>query len=240
MIGKKHFKEMKMSNNQGHGFTWEDLIIQAITNMTKKELNEKMEGGHCHRVDIPNGTWGPNRIRVETDITVKSCQKETIYCSDITNFIETLKRGVKLVLGRYEQYPLYKQFHTVMEWDIKPLHFPKIVGTMDLKELESFVKYVKTIPPGRQAQLDNQVRWKEKRDDILFNTNSKLTIDAKIDSKKQRRTQCGLSIRDLSMVVEPKVFKDEYDGLQLPLKIKSTARQFNVNPYVDNFNKFFA
>ena len=52
MIGKKHFKD----NNQGHGFTWEDLIIQAITNMTKKELNEKMEGGHCHRVDIPNGT----------------------------------------------------------------------------------------------------------------------------------------------------------------------------------------
>ena len=40
------------------------------------------------------------------------------------------------------------------------------------------------------------------------------------------------------MVVEPKIFK-EYNGLQLPLKIKSTARQFNVNPYVDNFNKFF-
>ena len=60
---------------------------------------------------------------------IYSKEKETIYCSDITNFIETLKRGVKLVLGRYEQYPLYKQFHTVMEWDIKPLHFPKIVGT---------------------------------------------------------------------------------------------------------------
>ena len=35
MIGKKHFKEMKMSNNQGHGFTWEDLT-EHITNIKER------------------------------------------------------------------------------------------------------------------------------------------------------------------------------------------------------------
>ena len=239
MNGKIHIKEMKMSINQSHGFDWENLIIRSKINMTKKELNEEMNGGHSHRVDIPIGTWGPDKIKVTTDISVKSCQKETIACSDIMNFIKTLKGGVKIILGRYDQYPMEKVFHTVMEWDIKPLHFPKIVGTMDLKELESFVKYVKTIPYGLQAQLDNQVRWKEMRDDILFNTNSKLTIDAKIDSNRQRRTQCGLNIFDLCRIVKPKIFKNEYSGLQLPLKIKSTAREFKVNPYLENYKRHF-
>ena len=104
-----------------------------------------------------------------------------------------------MIIGLYNQVTkTRKEYHTIYEVYIKPEHHSLFWGGMKLDTIDGFVKYIKSIPRGKEAQLENMKLWKEKRQYIYENEGKGLmSIDAKVDSGNQRRTQCGFRLKQL-------------------------------------------
>jgi hypothetical protein len=90
------------------------------------------------------------------------------------------------------------------------------------------VDYVKGIESGKSAQMANRAVWKQRRQEIYDTHGQGLcAIDAKIDSKNQRRVQCSIKIDKLidSGIAYSK-YETEYKGIKLPYEQLSAPRQF--------------
>jgi hypothetical protein len=211
---------------QSHGVLFEDSVIRAITGLSKDEYQTKLENAYTASMDVVKG------IESDADYSVKvSKDGKSIGCGDILRFVRHCRDGeFTMVVGAWCQVtPEIKRYNCIYEFDIKPDHYAKLWAGITEQSLEPFVEYVKSIPHGPEGQLAHQKLWKQKRKDI-YNLHGQgiCKIDAKVDSKKQRRVQCSVKIRDLIATKEitHRKYETEYKGIKLPYEQDSGPRQF--------------
>jgi len=210
---------------QNHGVLFEDSIIRAITGLSKDEYQSKLENAYTASMDVVKG------IESNTDYSIKvSKDGKSIGCGDLLRFMRHSRDGeFTMVVGAWQQItPTTKRYNTIYEFNITPADCPKLWDRITEEDVQPFVEYVKSIEPGKSAQMANRKLWKERRQAIYDVYGQGLcAIDAKIDSKNQRRVQCSIKIDKLiDSGIEYIKYETEYKGIKLPYEQTSSPRQF--------------
>jgi hypothetical protein len=210
---------------QNHGVLFEDSIIRAITGLSKDEYQSKLENAYTASMDVVKG------IESNTDYSIKvSKDGKSIGCGDLLRFMRHSRDGeFTMVVGAWQQItPTTKRYNTIYEFNITPADCPKLWDRITEEVVQPFVEYVKSIEPGKSAQMANRKLWKERRQAIYDVYGQGLcAIDAKIDSKNQRRVQCSIKIDKLiDSGIEYIKYETEYKGIKLPYEQTSSPRQF--------------
>ena len=213
-----------MAEVQNHGVLFEDTVIKSITGMSKEEYQKTLEGAYTASMDIPKG------FSSEVNYSVKVSGGKGLGGGDILRFLRhCLDDEFTIIAGAWRQVsPEKKVYSEIYEFDITPEHYKKLFENISEEVLTEFVEYVKAIAPGKEAQLANRKLWKEKRRTI-YETCGRgvIAIDAKIDSKTQRRVQCSAKIQGLIDAEIPyRKYTEEYRGIQLPYEQESKPRTF--------------
>jgi hypothetical protein len=212
---------------QSHGVLFEDNIVRAITGVSKDEYQTELPNGYTASMDVVKG------IKSNANYSIKvSKDGKSIGCGDILRIVEHCKNNeFTMVVGAWRQIsPTVKRYDCIYEFDIRPEHYQKLWSGITENALESFVQYVKEIPHGPQGQELHKKLWKQKRQQI-YDTHGQglFKIDAKIDSKNQRRVQCSIKIKDLieTKEITYRKYDTEYKGIPLPYEQNSSPRQFS-------------
>ena len=208
---------------QNHGVVFESRIILAHTGVTKDEYQSKLKSAYTASMDIQKG------ILSDKNYSVKACKEaKKIYCGDALRFYAHCRDDdFTIIMGAWKQTSkTMKTFYQIIEVDISKDKFSELWSDVEESALENFVNYVKSIPSGKQGQLDNKSKWKKLRDELYKDNQGLIRIDAKIDSKSQRRVQCSIGVSDLLKNFEHRVFSSDYKGIRLPYEQASGSRQF--------------
>ena len=173
---------------QQHGNYYEDLKTRQITGLDKKTYDSLKTNGYTSGMDIMQG------LLSVSDYSIKTTGGNVVDCGDILRRRQEEKYN--LVVAVWEQVGMTKVFHTEYTFYISPSDSQKLWGRMNYNLLAEYVDYIKNIPAGKKAQQET----KEERTllaNCVGDTNALLRIHPKVDSKKQRRVQCSLKIKDL-------------------------------------------
>lgn len=223
-------QKMLTNASQQHGIDFENQIHLALHGTPKEEYERLIEGGYTAVFDIVKGIKD-----IDFNGSIKVTGGNGVACGDIVRMYNHTSGDdatpYTLIVGRYTQVTkTIKEYHIIYEFYIKPEHHSILWGSMQLNTIEEFVNYVKNIPHGKEAQLENKKLWKDKRQHIYENEGSGLmTINAKIDSRSQRRTQASLNIKFLKESDIPfKKYTQEYRGFVLPY-IQENAPKRKLN-----------
>ena len=173
---------------QAHGNSYENDVIMSRTGYTKDEYDALKGGGYTDEFDLVSG------LIVDYNGSVKSTGNNTIDCADIQKKMEHTEYN--LIVGQYDQVGDSKVFHTEYEFYITPADYGVLWGKMKKEHIDAFVGYVKSIPKGKEAQQETKVARKVFKEEIE-DKQALYTINAKVDSKSQRRVQCSLKISEL-------------------------------------------
>jgi len=218
---------MKPNASQQHGIDFENQIHLALHGTPKEKYERLIEGGYTAVFDIVKGIKD-----IDFNGSIKVTGSNGVGCGDIVRMYNHTSGDnatpFTMIIGLYTQATkTRKEYHTIYEFYIKPEHHSILWGGMKLNTIKKFVDYVKNIPHGKEAQLKNKKLWKDKRQQIYDNEGSGLMrIDAKIDSRSQRRTQSGVKINLLEESAIPsKKYTKEYRGLVLPYIQKNAPKR---------------
>lgn len=218
-----------MAASQNHGEIWEDLVVRQVTGMPKEEYDQTKPNGYTSKWDIDK----PFDV-----ISIKTTGGDGVGMGDIERFYSSLDTQSQtepwtLSVAVYKQVnDTYKEFQTVYEFTIDPAQHRDLFTKIPGSEISKFAEYVRNIPEGKEAQLANRKVWKDKRKDLYESHGGKLlaSIDAKIDSGTQRRTQSSVKISQmLSAGIPVTIYTKQYKGINLPLRIESPRRKRNTN-----------
>ena len=210
---------------QNHGNMFEDKVIQAVTGKTKSEYQKLIEGAYTSAMDIFKNVFS------DIDRSIKVCKDgKGIGCGDMLRFMYHCKNTEFIItVGCWKQISsTHKRYYEIYDFYMSPEHYQTIWGGLTEEVVRDFVEYVKGIPEGKAAQLANRQLWKAKRQSLYDQYNKGLAaIDAKIDSKTQRRVQCSLKLEEMIAVGIPyHKYTTEYLGIQLPYEQESSPRTF--------------
>ena len=173
---------------QAHGNYYEDLKTRQITGLGKAEYDALKESGYTSGMDIMKG------LLSISDYSIKTTNGNKIDCGDVLR--RRQETDYNLVVGCYSQVGENKVFHTEYTFYIKPEHEQKLWGRMNYNLLAEYVNYIKNIPAGKQAQQETKTERTVLKN-CVEDKNALVKIHPKVDSKKQRRVQCSLNIKEL-------------------------------------------
>ena len=215
-----------MAEVQNHGNLFEGEVIKTRTGYTKEDYQNLMEGGYTSSFDMAEGVGNS-----EGNYSIKVTGNRSIGCSDILRFFKHCRDSeFTMVLGVWKQISkTQKKYSEIYEIKFDPKTCKNVWGNMTEDMLTPFVEYVKSIEPGKEAQIANRKLWKEKRKAIYDKVEGcVMKIDAKIDSKNQRRVQCSVKIDDLiNAGLTVTKYINNYLTITLPYVQDSTPRTFN-------------
>ena len=197
---------------QAHGNYYEDLKTRQITGLSKADYDALKENGYTSGMDIMKGLLSAN------DYSIKTTNGNKIDCGDVLR--RRQETDYILVVGVYEQVGDNKVFHTEYTFYIKPEHEQKLWGRMNYNQLAEYVDYIKNIPAGKEAQQETKTERTVLKN-CIEDKNALVKIHPKVDSKKQRRVQCSLNIKELLKADIPcykRVIRET---------VHSPSRQFN-------------
>ena len=197
---------------QAHGNYYEDLKTRQITGLSKEEYDALKENGYTSGMDIMKG------LMSAYDYSIKTSKGNTVDCGDILR--RRQETDYNLVVGCYSQVGENKVFHTEYTFYIKPEHEQKLWGRMNYNLLAEYVNYIKNIPAGKQAQQETKTERTVLKN-CVEDKNALVKIHPKVDSKKQRRVQCSVKIKELIKADIP------YTTRVIRETIHSPSRQFN-------------
>ena len=197
---------------QAHGNYYEDLKTRQITGLGKAEYDALKENGYTSGMDIMKG------LMSAYDYSIKTSKGNTVDCGDILR--RRQETDYNLVVGCYSQVGENKVFHTEYTFYIKPEHEQKLWGRMNYNLLAEYVDYIKNIPAGKQAQQETKTERTVLKN-CVEDKKALFKIHPKVDSKKQRRVQCSLNIKEL--------LKADIPCYQRVIRetVHSPSRQFN-------------
>ena len=197
---------------QAHGNYYEDLKTKEITGLSKEEYDALKENGYTSGMDIMKG------LMSAFDYSIKTTNGNKIDCGDILR--RRQETDYNLVVGVYAQCDDKKVFHTEYTFYIRPEHEQKLWGRMNYTQLAEYVNYIKNIPAGKQAQQETKTERTVLKN-CVEDKNALVKIHPKVDSKKQRRVQCSVKIKELIKADIP------YTTRVIRETIHSPSRQFN-------------
>ena len=197
---------------QAHGNYYEDLKTRQITGLSKDDYDALKENGYTSGMDIMKGLLSPY------DYSIKTTNGNKIDCGDILR--RRQETDYNLVVGVYEQCGDNKVFDTEYTFYIKPEHERKLWGKMNYNQLAEYCTYIKNIPAGKEAQQETKTERTVLKN-CVEDKNALFKIHPKVDSKKQRRVQCSLNIKEL--------LKADIPCYQRVIRetVHSPSRQFN-------------
>jgi hypothetical protein len=215
-----------MAEVQNHGNLFEAEIIKTRTGYTKEDYQNLMEGGYTSSFDMAEGVGNS-----EGNYSIKVTGSRSIGCGDILRFFKHCRDSeFTMVLGVWKQISkTQKKYSEIYEIKFDPKTCKNVWGNMTADMLEPFVEYVKSIESGKEAQIANRKLWKEKRKAIYDKVEGcVMKIDAKINSKNQRRVQCSVTIDALvNAGLTVNKYTNNYYTITLPYVQDSTPRTFN-------------
>lgn len=173
---------------QAHGNAYEDRVIRERTGMSKEDYDSLKPNGYTSEFDLSKGQV------VDYNGSIKTTKNNTICCSDVVR--KMMHTNYRLIVGQYKQVGKEKVFHTEYEFFITPDDDKVLWGKMDIQEVREFVEYVKSIPAGKEGQL-NTKSHRQMLQEQIQDTEALFKLNPKVDSKNQRRVQCSLHIDKL-------------------------------------------
>lgn len=173
---------------QQHGNYYEDLKTRQITGLDKKTYDSLKTNGYTSGMDIMQG------LLSVSDYSIKTTGGNVVDCGDILRRRQEEKYN--LVVAVWEQVGMTKVFHTEYTFYISPSDTQKLWGRMNYNLLADYVNYIKNIPAGKEAQQETKTE-RTLLANCVGDKNALFRIHPKVDSKKQRRVQCSLKIKDL-------------------------------------------
>ena len=197
---------------QAHGNYYEDLKTRQITGLSKVDYDALKENGYTSGMDIMKG------LLSISDYSIKTTNGNKIDCGDVLR--RRQETDYILVVGVYSQVGENKVFHTEYTFYIKPEHEQKLWGRMNYNQLAEYVDYIKNIPAGKEAQQETKTERTVLKN-CVEDKKALFKIHPKVDSKKQRRVQCSLNIKELLKADIPcykRVIRET---------VHSPSRQFN-------------
>ena len=197
---------------QAHGNYYEDLKTRQITGLGKAEYDALKESGYTSGMDIMKG------LLSISDYSIKTTNGNKIDCGDVLR--RRQETDYNLVVGCYSQVGENKVFHTEYTFYIKPEHEQKLWGRMNYNPLAEYVNYIKNIPAGKKAQQETKTE-RTLLKNCVSDKNALVKIHPKVDSKKQRRVQCSVKIKELIKADIP------YTTRVIRETVHSPSRQFN-------------
>ena len=154
------------------------------------------------------------------DYSIKTTNGNKIDCGDILR--RRQETDYNLVVGCYSQAGDNKVFHTEYTFYIRPEHESILWGKMNYNLLAEYVDYIKNIPAGKQAQQETKAKRTVLKN-CITDKNALIKIHPKVDSKKQRRVQCSLKIKQL---IKAGI---DYKVTTIRETVHSPRRKFNCN-----------
>ena len=197
---------------QAHGNYYEDLKTRQITGLSKVYYDSLKENGYTSGMDIMKG------LLSVSDYSIKTTNGNKIDCGDVLR--RRQETDYILVVGVYSQVGENKVFHTEYTFYIKPEHEQKLWGRMNYNQLAEYVNYIKNIPAGKEAQQETKTERTVLKN-CIEDKNALVKIHPKVDSKKQRRVQCSVKIKELIKADIP------YTTKVIRETVHSPSRQFN-------------
>ena len=197
---------------QAHGNYYEDLKTRQITGLSKADYDALKENGYTSGMDIMKG------LLSISDYSIKTTNGNKIDCGDVLR--RRQETDYNLVVGCYSQVGDNKVFHTEYTFYIKPEHEQKLWGRMNYNLLADYVNYIKNIPAGKKAQQETKAE-RTLLKNCVSDKNALVKIHPKVDSKKQRRVQCSVKIKELIKADIP------YTTRVIRETVHSPSRQFN-------------
>ena len=197
---------------QAHGNYYEDLKTRQITGLSKAEYDALKDNGYTSGMDIMKGLLSVN------DYSIKTTNGNRIDCGDILR--RRQENEYHLVVAQWEQCGDNKVFYSEYTFYIRPEHERKLWGKMNYNQLAEYVDYIKNIPAGKNAQQETKTERTVLKN-CIEDKNALVKIHPKVDSKKQRRVQCSVKIKELIKADIP------YTTRVIRETVHSPSRQFN-------------
>lgn len=219
-----------MSTNQLHGKTFEREVITQCFGFTEEQVSEF---SNTAVFDIPFGittcqhpTGKPVSIKTTAAL---AAAKAAIVCLSDARRVWSWDRPLILVVGLYDQVDTVKRFHTVYEFHFRLTdgERKRLYGELTLAEVTYFHDTLKTFGPGQHEAAS---AWaKAHKLALTPRATGAIQLNAKIDSKRQRRLQCSAPLERLKGACDDtREFTDAtggYRGLPLPFEVKSSRRE---------------
>ena len=197
---------------QAHGNYYEDLKTRQITGLSKADYDALKDNGYTSGMDIMKGLLSAN------DYSIKTTNGNRVDCGDILRRRD--EKEYHLVVAQWEQCGDNKVFYSEYTFFITPDLEQKLWGKMNYNLLAEYVDYIKNIPAGKEAQQETKTERTVLKN-CIEDKNALVKIHPKVDSKKQRRVQCSLNIKELLKADIPcykRVIRET---------VHSPSRQFN-------------
>ena len=207
-----------MTNNQLHGKKFEDFIKSCGL------FPGSADGGR-----LPTARFD---IEAKYDklkglpTSIKSTGNNIVGLSDARSFL-SIAETFRMMVGCYTQKDSQKHFHTVHEFTLTPTILAILRGEVTLEDVVDFHNglLLQAFPVGSHLEAR---QWARQRKAALAHKQSMVTLNPKIDSKRQRRLQCSLRLSELIELCSAhetyKLHEDSIGDLVLPIKQISSAR----------------
>ncbi len=170
-----------MSASQNHGFKFEEYVLDNLM----KDIRDKFKDSISY-----TNEWDFPPISIKS---FKNENEEAVIEFGSIDRIFTNENSYFLVLIGYTQVNDYKipNFSDILF--ISQKNMKSLKGDLDEKTLQLLNEKVKSFGPGKHKEARTWAAAAKKEH------NEKTTYDVrfKIDSKKQRRIQCALKLKDL-------------------------------------------
>tara|TARA_Y100000114_G_scaffold66331_1_gene60815 strand:- start:978 stop:1541 length:564 start_codon:yes stop_codon:yes gene_type:complete len=178
-----------VSERQKHGFKFESQVIN--------DLNLTPETSYTAEWDAYDSN--------DTPISIKCIASTgTIDCGSVVRMFKHFKSpGWDMILGRHAN----KVLKAVYRYSFTKEVCDALIGDLTLEDVQTFDRNIKSFKQGYHTEARKYAKdWKAE----YKSKTGLLTVQPKIDSKTQRRVQCGINQTALS-----KLFSSTpYDSLQ--------------------------
>lgn len=177
----KYSQELQAhGESQAHGNIIEGIVVKEVF-----QIFDKINYTSVH--DIPASF---NSFNTNENISIKTTGSNTIYLGDILRVKNyDFNEEHTIIIISYKQKGNYKYITVIYEITYNQALHSLLFDSVTHDELISFNTYVKEIPHGK---VSNEIKHIYKSQSKNLSKRGILTYHAKVDSKKQRRTQCSI------------------------------------------------
>lgn len=212
---------MNMAAVQQHGLEMERILGSAY-------LGHDVPATHYTSVyDIP-ANIAPDGRPVSIKTAKINASGGTICLGDARRiWANVATEEMTLICGTYTQVAGFKAFTRVHEIVITPDIARRLLGTVTPDQVARFHDTLLEFPQGSHVAAR---RWARAVKVHMKDREGLITLNPKIDSKRQRRLQCSVILRDLLALpgIQVTTYDVAYRDLALPIRIASGLRQFNA------------
>lgn len=199
--------------SQIHGKVFEDMIkaCELFSSSADSERSPTASFDIEARFDREHGL----------PISIKTTKTNSIGLADARKFV-SISEPFKMIVGCYKQNGNIKEFFEVYQFIITNEAHALIVGNLSSKFVSCFHEMISM---ESLTSYDQARKIAHAINSVPFETN--LSLNPKIDSKRQRRLQTSISINSLKSLCETACYTETFSNLVLPLRIVSPSRSSN-------------